>query len=78
MIEWREKRIIPKIETVHILDGYDNPCESCEEWRRKCEFCNAFVPLTSDYEVKEVTMAKMTICGIPVGTPYEVDSYEEV
>ena len=78
MIEWREKRIVPKIETVHVLDGYDNPCESCEEWGRKCEFCNAFVPLTSDYEIKEVMMTQMTICGIPVGTPYEVDSYEEV
>lgn len=76
MITWKEKRLVPKIETVHIADGYDNPCESCEEWGEKCEFCNVFVPLTSDYEVKEVTMAQMTICGIPVGTPYEVSKNE--
>lgn len=76
MITWKEKRLVPKIETVHIADGYDNTCESCEEWGEKCEFCNVFVPLTSDYEVKEVTMAQMTICGIPVGTPYEVNENE--
>ena len=78
MITWKEGRVVPIVDTVHIVDGYDNPCEACEDWGEKCEFCNAFVPLTSDYEIKEVTMAQMTICGIPVGTPYEVDSYEEI
>lgn len=73
MITWKEKRLVPKIEMVHIVDGYDNPCEYCEECGEKCEFCDVSVPITSDYEIKEVTMAQMTICGIPVGTPYEVN-----
>ena len=78
MITWKEHRVAPIIDTVHILDGYDNPCESCEKWGERCEFCDVSVPLTSDYEIKEVTMAQMTMYGIPIGTPYEVDSYEEI
>lgn len=76
MIKWKEKRVIPKIETVHIVDGYDNPCESCEEWGEKCEFCDVSVPLTSDYEIKEVTMVQMIMYGIPIGSPYEVNKNE--
>ena len=78
MIKWKEKRIVPNIETVHILDGYDNPCESCEEWGEKCEFCDVSVPITFDYDIKEVTMIQMTMMGIPVGTPYEVNENEYV
>lgn len=76
MITWKEKRIVPKIETIRILNGYDNPCESCEEWGEKCEFCDVSVPLAADYEIKEVTMAQMTMYGIPIGHPYEVNKNE--
>ena len=76
MITWKEKRVVPKIETVHILDGYDNPCESCEDWGEKCEFCTVSIPITSEYIIKEATMAQMTMCGIPIGSPYEVSENE--
>ena len=76
MITWKERRIVPKIETVHIIDGYNNLCEFCEDWGEKCELCDVCVPLTSDYEIKEVTMAQMTMYGIPIGTPYEVNKNE--
>ena len=72
MITWKEYRLVPIIETVHVVNGYDNSCETCEDWGEKCETCDAFVPIASDYEFKEVTMGQMTICGIPVGDPYEV------
>lgn len=72
MITWKERRLVPIIETVHIVDGYDNPCETCEDWGEKCEFCDVCVPITSDFEFKEVTMGQMLICGVPVGEPYEV------
>ena len=32
MITWKEQRLVPIIETAHILEGYDNPCETCEDW----------------------------------------------
>ena len=71
MIEWKESRLVPIIETVHVLEGYDNPCETCEDWGEKCECCDVCVPLTCDFEVKEVTMRQITMCGVPIGTPYE-------
>lgn len=73
MITWKEYRMIPIENTVHIIDGYANPCEICENWGDACETCDAFVPLTCDFEVKEVTMGQMLICGVPVGDPYEID-----
>ena len=72
MITWREKRLFPIVETVHVIEGYDNLCETCENWGDKCEFCDASVPITCDFEFKEVTMGQMLVCGIPVGDPYEV------
>ena len=72
MITWKEYRMTPIENTVHIIDGYDNPCETCENWGEKCESCNVCVPITSDYEFKEVTMGQMLICGVPVGEPYEM------
>lgn len=72
MITWKEQRFVPIVETSRIIEGYDNPCETCEYWGEKCETCDAFVPITSDYEFKEVTMGQMLICGVPVGSPYEV------
>lgn len=73
MITWREKRLFPIVETTHVLEGYDNPCETCESWGEKCEFCNVLVPITCDFESKEVTMGQMLVCGIPVGDPYVVE-----
>ena len=76
MITWKEQRLVPIMETAHILDGYDNPCETCEHWGYKCESCGVSVPITCDFEVKEVTMRQMLICGIPTGRPWEVQVCE--
>lgn len=76
MITWKEYRLIPIMDTVHVVEGYDNPCETCEHWGHKCETCNVSVPIISDYEFKEVTMGQMLMCGIPVGEPYEVKENE--
>ena len=72
MITWKEYRMTPIENTVHIIDGYANPCETCENWGDACETCDAFVPIISDYEFKEVTMGQMLIYGVPVGEPFEV------
>lgn len=45
--------------------------ETCGDWGEKCELCDTCVPLTCNFEIKEVTMKQMTICGVPVGIPYE-------
>ena len=76
MITWKEQRLVPIIDTTRVVEGYDNPCETCENWGEKCEICDVFVPITSDYEFKEITMGQMLICGVPVGDPYEVNEYE--
>ena len=76
MITWKEQRLVPIIDTTRVVDGYDNPCETCEDWGYKCESCNVCVPITCDFEIKEVTMCQMTMCGIPVGRPYEVNKYD--
>lgn len=70
---WKEKVLVPKMDTVHIKDRYDNPCKACEEWGEQCEFCNVSVPLVSEYEYEEITMKQMVICGIPVGCAYMVE-----
>ena len=72
MITWKEQRLVPIINTTRVVEGYDNPCETCENWGDKCESCNVSVPITCDFEIKEVTMCQMTMCGIPIGTPYEL------
>lgn len=72
MITWKEQRLVPIIDTTHVVEGYDNPCETCKNWGDKCESCNVSVPITCDFEIKEVTMCQMTMCGIPIGTPYEL------
>jgi hypothetical protein len=72
MITWKEQRLVPIIETARVLDDCENVCETCENFGELCESCNASVPITCDYEFKEVTMCQLTICGIPVGCPYEV------
>jgi hypothetical protein len=72
MITWKEQRLVPIIDTTRVVEGYDNPCETCENWGDKCESCGIFVPIRCDFEIKEVTMCQMTMCGIPIGTPYEV------
>lgn len=75
MINWKEQYLVPDMDSVHVKDGYENVCENCEKWGSACERCNVSVPLVADrMVVKEREMAVMTICGIPVGTPYEVGS----
>lgn len=76
MIEWKEKRLVPKEGATHIKEGYEDPCEECM-CEIDCEECDVSVPIVCDeYEVKEVTVRQMTLCGIPVGHPYEVDEFE--
>ena len=72
VLTWQEQRLFPIEGTTRVLDGYVDVCESCEDWGEKCEFCDAFVPITCDLDVKEVTMAQMTLCGIPTGHPKEI------
>lgn len=74
MLEWKEKRIVPDMNSVHVMDGCENVCEECEDWGEKCETCNVSVPLVADkWEEKEITYTRMTICGIPVGEPYKIE-----
>lgn len=72
MIEWKETRVVPVGGTTRVMEGYDNPCETCEKWGEACETCDVVVPLVSEMKVVEVTMRQNTLCGIPVGYPYEV------
>lgn len=76
MITWKEQRLVPIVETTRVLEGHDNPCETCENWGYQCESCNVSVPITCDFEIKEVTMRQLLMCGIPVGRPHEVNEYE--
>lgn len=76
MIVWKEQRLAPIIETTHVLEGYDNPCEACEDWGEKCESCNVCVPITCDFDFVEVTMGQVVCCGIPIGYPFEVKDDE--
>ena len=69
---WKEKRLKPKIETTKVKDGYENICETCEDWGEKCESCNVSVPVETEFEEVEVTMAQFSIYGIPTGSPYEI------
>lgn len=72
MLVWNELRCVPDLEKSHIAEGYDNICSDCDEWGEKCESCAVSVPIECDVHFKEVKMAQMTICGIPVDTPYEI------
>jgi len=71
----KEKILVPNMDTVHVKDGYDNPCDTCEEWGEACESCDVSVPLVADeYEEKTVTIKQLALCGIPFGDPiYEFD-----
>lgn len=69
MIEWKERIMVPIPGTDKIVDGYDNPCEECEDWGEPCEFCDVCVPITCEFEPKEITVRQLTLCGIPVGHP---------
>ena len=69
---WKERRIYPKLETAHIADGCEDVCSSCENWGEACETCRVCIQVECDFGVKEITMDVVTLCGIPIGTPYEV------
>ena len=77
MICWKETRVVPDMNTAHVIEGSEDICSDCEEWGEKCETCNVGVPITCDLHFEQVTMAQMTICGIPVGNPYEVAADSE-
>ncbi len=65
--------MVPVMDSVHVAEGYENVCENCPDWGPKCETCDAFVPTVIDeFRIKEITLAQMDICGIPVGHPYVV------
>jgi hypothetical protein len=77
MITWKEKYLVPNIETTHVVDGYEDICGNCEKWGEACESCDISVPITTDeFIVEEKTMTILTCCGIPIGHPYEVKSNE--
>lgn len=72
MFEWKERRLLPKEGSEHIPVEYRNVCENCM-LDIDCECCDISIPLVmTEWEVKEVTMRQNTLCGIPVGHPYEV------
>lgn len=71
MLEWKEKIMVPDVDTVHIADSCKNLCEECEEWGEQCESCDASVPLTADKWIEQEIICRLVcICGIPVGVPY--------
>ena len=72
-IEWTETRLVPVLDTMHVADGYENICESCDQWGVACESCDVSVPIIGEFEAKEVKMCQPTICGIPVGRPYQTE-----
>lgn len=72
MLVWTKLKCVPDIETAHVIEGYEDICSDCEEWGEKCETCDASVPITCDLHFEEAKMSQMTICGIPVGMPYEI------
>lgn len=69
---WKENRLYPKLETATISDGYEDICDKCENWGEACESCNVSIPIECEMGIEEITMDIMTICGIPVGFPYEI------
>lgn len=77
MIKWDEIRYVPDVNTAHVSDGYINICDSCEKWGETCETCNVSVPITCDIHPRKITMAQMAICGVPVGSPYELSAESE-
>lgn len=73
MYIWKEYRLAPVMESVHIKEGYENVCENCPNWGPTCETCDAFVPTVIDeFRIKEITLCQPSIYGIPVGRPYEI------
>ncbi len=80
MKTWKEVRMVPDIGSAHVLDGHVDLCSSCtkldnindEDADDICEHCDVSVPITCDIHPQVVTMTTMTICGIPVGEPYQV------
>ena len=72
MVAYKEKRLVPDMNTVHVKEGCENTCEDCENWGEACETCDISVPLVGSLVEKEVTFHQMTICGIPAGEPYPV------
>lgn len=72
MVIWEETKLKPKIETAHIVGEAENVCESCEKWGEACETCNVSIPISCEYSFEKVKMAQDTICGIPVGDPFEL------
>lgn len=71
-MEWKEYRLKPKENITHIKEDYENICENCE-LEIDCEECNVSIPLVVDeFEREEVIIRQNTLCGIPIGYPYEV------
>ena len=74
MIEWLETVLVPKMETVKVLS--DNPQDIDKCWncmKGNCEKCDDLTPITCEFTTKQVKMRQVTLCGIPVGYPYQVD-----
>ena len=75
MIEHKTTVRVPDMSTVHVKEGYENPCDTCPNWGEPCETCDVSVPLVADrWRDKEITYRQMTICGIPAGEPYVVET----
>lgn len=69
----KRAHIIPDPKTIHVADGFENPCEECENWGEECEICNASVPLVADKHVMELEEKhQVVMCGIPVGRLYKI------
>lgn len=73
MVECKEMRLVPDMDSMHVMEGYENICEGCENWGEACEACDAFIPVVGNLVLREVTYRQMAICGIPVGEPYPVE-----
>ena len=47
-MEWKEYYKVPKVESTHVQEGYENTCENCPDWGEACETCDVVVPLVTD------------------------------
>lgn len=74
-MEWTEKVLVPDLEATRVLS--DNPLDADKCWNCNkgidCEDCEDLTSITSDYIIKEIKMAQVVLCGIPVGAPYRIN-----
>ena len=74
-MQWYEKVLVPKLETVKVLSNNPQDIDKCFNCTKEmdCEDCDDLTPITCELQVKKVKMAQIVLCGIPIGTPYQIN-----